>query len=103
MIFRQANPWPQSWRVAGASGKPAYGVGPGNSCQIVAEDADIADAANRITSYNVCYTKLLRIGEIDKASFGYFPSYQQLTEKVAKERRKKPMQPQQFHPNQIRR
>jgi len=35
-------------KAAYSSGKPAYGVGPGNSCQIVAEDADIADAAKKI-------------------------------------------------------
>lgn len=35
-------------KAAYSSGTPAYGVGPGNSCQIVAEDADIADAARKI-------------------------------------------------------
>lgn len=35
-------------KAAYSSGKPAYGVGPGNSCQIVAEDADLADAAKKI-------------------------------------------------------
>ena len=37
-------------KAAYSSGKPAYGVGPGNTCQIVAEDADIEDAANKITA-----------------------------------------------------
>jgi sulfoacetaldehyde dehydrogenase len=37
-------------KAAYSSGKPAYGVGPGNSCQIVAEDADIEDAADKITT-----------------------------------------------------
>jgi sulfoacetaldehyde dehydrogenase len=35
-------------KAAYSSGKPAYGVGPGNSCQIVAEDADVNDAAEKI-------------------------------------------------------
>ncbi len=35
-------------RAAYSSGTPAYGVGPGNSVQIVAEDADVMDAANKI-------------------------------------------------------
>jgi len=35
-------------RAAYSSGTPAYGVGPGNSCQIIAEDADAIDAANKI-------------------------------------------------------
>ncbi|NLI52848.1 MAG: aldehyde dehydrogenase family protein [Clostridiales bacterium] len=35
-------------KAAYSSGKPAYGVGPGNSCQIVAEDADILDAAKKL-------------------------------------------------------
>lgn len=35
-------------KAAYSSGKPAYGVGPGNSCQMVAEDADLADAAKKI-------------------------------------------------------
>ena len=35
-------------KAAYSSGKPAYGVGPGNSCQIIAEDADIPDAAKKI-------------------------------------------------------
>ncbi|HBQ64790.1 MAG TPA: aldehyde dehydrogenase, partial [Clostridiales bacterium] len=35
--------------AAYSSGTPAYGVGPGNSVQMVAEDADIADAATKIT------------------------------------------------------
>lgn len=35
-------------KAAYSSGTPAYGVGPGNSVQIIAEDADIADAAEKI-------------------------------------------------------
>ena len=35
-------------KAAYSSGTPAYGVGPGNSCQIIAEDADALDAANKI-------------------------------------------------------
>ena len=35
-------------KAAYSSGTPAYGVGPGNSVQIVAEDADVADAAAKI-------------------------------------------------------
>jgi sulfoacetaldehyde dehydrogenase len=35
-------------KAAYSSGRPAYGVGPGNSVQIVAEDADVLDAANKI-------------------------------------------------------
>jgi sulfoacetaldehyde dehydrogenase len=35
-------------KAAYSSGTPAYGVGPGNSCQIIAEDADAIDAANKI-------------------------------------------------------
>jgi len=35
-------------KAAYSSGKPAFGVGPGNACQIVAEDADVADAAKKI-------------------------------------------------------
>ncbi len=35
-------------KSAYASGTPAYGVGPGNAVQIVAEDADIPDAAGKI-------------------------------------------------------
>jgi sulfoacetaldehyde dehydrogenase len=35
-------------RAAYSSGTPAYGVGPGNAVQIVAEDADIQDAAGKI-------------------------------------------------------
>lgn len=35
-------------KAAYSSGTPAYGVGPGNSCQIIAEDADLADAAGKI-------------------------------------------------------
>jgi sulfoacetaldehyde dehydrogenase len=41
-------------KAAYSSGKPAYGVGPGNSCQIVAEDADIEDAAEKI-SVSKCF------------------------------------------------
>lgn len=37
-------------KAAYSSGTPAYGVGPGNSCQIIAEDADIEDAATKIAS-----------------------------------------------------
>jgi len=37
-------------KAAYSSGKPAYGVGPGNSCQIIDEDADINDAADKITT-----------------------------------------------------
>lgn len=35
-------------KAAYSSGTPAYGVGPGNSVQIVAEDADVLDAAKKI-------------------------------------------------------
>ncbi|MDA3950988.1 MAG: aldehyde dehydrogenase family protein [Spirochaeta sp.] len=35
-------------KAAYSSGTPAYGVGPGNSVQILAEDADIADAVKKI-------------------------------------------------------
>jgi len=35
-------------RAAYSSGTPAYGVGPGNAVQIVAEDADVKDAAEKI-------------------------------------------------------
>ncbi len=35
-------------KAAYSSGRPAFGVGPGNACQIIAEDADIADAAKKI-------------------------------------------------------
>jgi sulfoacetaldehyde dehydrogenase len=35
-------------KAAYSSGTPAYGVGPGNSVQIVAEDANIQDAAQKI-------------------------------------------------------
>ncbi len=35
-------------KAAYSSGTPSYGVGPGNSVQIIAEDADIADAAGKI-------------------------------------------------------
>ena len=37
-------------KAAYSSGKPAYGVGPGNSCQIVDEDADVNDAAEKIAT-----------------------------------------------------
>ena len=36
-------------KAAYSSGKPAYGVGPGNSCQIIDEDADVKDAANKLS------------------------------------------------------
>jgi len=36
-------------KAAYSSGTPAYGVGPGNSVQIIAEDADIADAVAKIS------------------------------------------------------
>ena len=35
-------------KAAYSSGTPAYGVGPGNSVQLIAEDADIIDAAEKI-------------------------------------------------------
>lgn len=35
-------------RAAYSSGTPAYGVGQGNACAIVAEDADVAEAAKMI-------------------------------------------------------
>jgi len=35
-------------RAAYSSGTPAYGVGPGNSVQIIAEDADVIDAAKKV-------------------------------------------------------
>lgn len=35
-------------KSAYSSGTPAFGVGPGNACQIIAEDADINDAARKI-------------------------------------------------------
>ena len=35
-------------KAAYSSGTPSYGVGPGNSVQIVAEDADISDAAAKL-------------------------------------------------------
>lgn len=35
-------------KAAYSSGTPAYGVGPGNSVQMIAEDADPVDAANKI-------------------------------------------------------
>lgn len=35
-------------KAAYSSGRPAYGVGPGNSVQIVAEDANVKDAAGKI-------------------------------------------------------
>lgn len=37
-------------KAAYSSGRPAYGVGPGNSVQIIAEDADVLDAANKVFS-----------------------------------------------------
>jgi len=36
-------------KAAYSSGTPAYGVGPGNSVQMVAEDADVKEAARKIT------------------------------------------------------
>jgi len=36
-------------RAAYSSGTPAYGVGPGNSVQIIAEDSDISDAVEKIS------------------------------------------------------
>ncbi len=41
-------------KAAYSSGTPAYGVGPGNSVQIVAEDADVADAAAKV-SLSKCF------------------------------------------------
>lgn len=35
-------------KAAYSSGTPAYGVGPGNAVQIIAEDADVPDAAQKI-------------------------------------------------------
>ncbi|HHX51166.1 MAG TPA: aldehyde dehydrogenase family protein [Clostridia bacterium] len=35
-------------KAAYSSGTPAYGVGPGNSVQIIAEDADLVDAAKKV-------------------------------------------------------
>lgn len=35
-------------KAAYSSGTPAYGVGPGNAVQIIAEDADVQDAAKKI-------------------------------------------------------
>lgn len=35
-------------KAAYSSGTPSYGVGPGNSVQIIAEDAEVADAAAKI-------------------------------------------------------
>ena len=40
---------PAMVKAAYASGTPAYGVGAGNSVQIIAEDADIADAIKKVT------------------------------------------------------
>lgn len=36
-------------KAAYSSGTPAYGVGPGNSVQIIAEDADVEDAVHKVT------------------------------------------------------
>ncbi|MFP4364946.1 MAG: aldehyde dehydrogenase family protein [Spirochaetia bacterium] len=36
-------------KAAYSSGTPAYGVGPGNSVQIIAEDADVADAIKKVS------------------------------------------------------
>jgi sulfoacetaldehyde dehydrogenase len=41
-------------KAAYSSGTPAYGVGPGNAVQIVAEDADVSDAAAKI-SLSKCF------------------------------------------------
>ncbi len=35
-------------KAAYSSGTPAYGVGPGNAVQIIAEDADVKDAVNKV-------------------------------------------------------
>lgn len=35
-------------KAAYSSGTPAYGVGPGNAVQIIAEDADVADAVKKV-------------------------------------------------------
>jgi sulfoacetaldehyde dehydrogenase len=35
-------------KAAYSSGTPAYGVGPGNSVQIIAEDADVVDASKKV-------------------------------------------------------
>jgi len=40
-------------RAAYSSGTPAYGVGPGNSVQIIAEDADVKDAVKKITASKI--------------------------------------------------
>ncbi|MGI6226040.1 MAG: aldehyde dehydrogenase family protein [Peptococcales bacterium] len=40
-------------KAAYSSGTPAYGVGPGNSVQIIAEDADVADAAAKVAMSKV--------------------------------------------------
>jgi sulfoacetaldehyde dehydrogenase len=37
-------------KAAYSSGTPAYGVGPGNTVQIIAEDADVLDAAKKVFS-----------------------------------------------------
>ena len=37
-------------KAAYSSGTPAYGVGPGNSVQIIAEDCDVLDAARKVFS-----------------------------------------------------
>ncbi|MCX7028318.1 MAG: aldehyde dehydrogenase family protein [Spirochaetes bacterium] len=37
-------------KAAYSSGKPAFGVGPGNAVQLLAEDADAADAAKKIAT-----------------------------------------------------
>lgn len=36
-------------KAAYSSGTPAYGVGPGNSVQIIAEDADVEDAVHKVS------------------------------------------------------
>ena len=35
-------------KAAYSSGTPAYGVGPGNSVQLIAEDADVEDAIRKV-------------------------------------------------------
>lgn len=40
-------------KAAYSSGKPAYGVGPGNAVTIVAEDADVKDAATKIMASKI--------------------------------------------------
>lgn len=40
-------------KAAYSSGTPAYGVGPGNSVQIIAEDADVEDAIKKVSQSKV--------------------------------------------------